>query len=250
MSSIHVELDEVFFHYGRTTVLHGLTWSLAGPAVIGLLGPNGTGKTTLIRLLATILEPAAGTIRFNGSDTSKLPGREALRLRLGYLPQELGYHPSFTALEFVAYVGWLRGMTSRNSQTEAQSALEVLGMADRANTKMRKLSGGQLRRVGIAQALVNRPAVLLLDEPTAGLDPGQRLDFRRLLRQVGKTSLVLVSTHLVEDVAAACDSVGVVREGSVVFQGSPMELEALGRDNVAEGGSAMESGYLAALSIV
>ncbi|CBG75031.1 MULTISPECIES: ABC transporter ATP-binding protein [Streptomyces] len=229
----------------KRMAVDGLDLSL-GTGVHGLLGPNGAGKTTLIRALATVLRPAGGTLELLGESASGLGEHRALRRRIGYLPQEFGYYKRFTVREFVEYMAWLKEVPEADIPAAVQRAVERVGLADRADDRMKSLSGGMVRRVGIAQAIVNDPVILLLDEPTAGLDPAQRLRFRRLLQELGSDTCVVVSTHLVEDVAAACTDVVLFAEGRLVFQGTPDELAAAGGpDHV--GDSPLERGYSALL---
>ncbi|MET7455220.1 ABC transporter ATP-binding protein [Streptomyces sp. NPDC005574] len=229
----------------KRMAVDGLDLSL-GTGVHGLLGPNGAGKTSLIRALATVLRPAEGTLELLGESVGGAGGYRALRRRIGYLPQEFGYYKRFTVREFVEYMAWLKEVPKADIPGAVQRAVERVGLADRADEKMKTLSGGMVRRVGIAQAIVNDPAILLLDEPTVGLDPAQRLRFRELLQELGQDTCVLVSTHLVEDVAAACTHVVLLTEGRLVFQGAPDELAALGGpDDV--GDSPLERGYSALL---
>jgi ABC-2 type transport system ATP-binding protein len=172
-----------------------------------------------------------------------------VRRRLGYLPQQFGYYPRFTVREFVEYFAWLKEMPSSAVPLAVDRAIERVGLTDRADDKLKKLSGGMLRRVGIAQAIVNDPDVLLLDEPTAGLDPEQRVNFRELLRAIGVDACVLVSTHLVEDVTAACTHVTLIDEGQAVFRGTPDDLIAAG-EGTSGGDTPIERGYTAALRAV
>ncbi len=231
---------------GRTRMaVDGLDLSL-GTGVHGLLGPNGAGKTTLIRALATVLRPAGGTLELLGESVGGQGGHRALRRRIGYLPQEFGYYKRFTVREFVEYMAWLKEVPKADVPAAVQRAIERVGLADRADTRMKALSGGMVRRAGIAQAVVNDPAVLLLDEPTAGLDPAQRVRFRKLLQELGTDTCVVVSTHLVEDVAAACTDVVLFAEGRLVFQGTPDELAAAGGPGHV-GDSPLERGYSALL---
>ncbi|WP_320781545.1 ABC transporter ATP-binding protein [Streptomyces sp. CRN 30] len=217
-----------------------------GTGVHGLLGPNGAGKSTLIRALATVLRPAAGTLELLGESVGDLGEQRALRRRIGYLPQEFGYYKRFTVREFVEYMAWLKEVPKADVPAAVQRAVERVGLADRADARMKTLSGGMVRRVGIAQAIVNDPALLLLDEPTVGLDPAQRLRFRDLLQELGQDTCVVVSTHLVEDVAAACTDVVLLAEGRLVFQGTPDELAAAGGPEHV-GDSPLERGYSALL---
>jgi ABC-2 type transport system ATP-binding protein len=244
---MNVEVQDVTQTFGRTQVLKGVDLEV-GRGVFGLLGPNGAGKTTLLRTLATALTPAGGTMRLLGYDVRDHGQRRELRRRLGYLPQALGYYPNFTVAEFVEYFALLKEMPHDKVRPAVARAIERVELGDRARSKLKTLSGGMLRRVGIAQAIVNEPDLLLLDEPTAGLDPEQRVTFRRLLREVGTRGTVIVSTHLVEDVGAACGQVALMQGGRIVFQGTPGQLMDRGDagDDVA-GDSPLERGYSAVL---
>jgi ABC-type multidrug transport system ATPase subunit len=214
-----------------------------GNGVHGLLGPNGAGKTTLMRALATVLRPAGGSLDLLGQAVNGNLDLRAVRRQIGYLPQEFGFYRRFTVREFVEYLAWLKQMPARDVPAAVQRAIERVDLTDRANHRMKTLSGGMRRRVGIAQAIVNDPQILLLDEPTAGLDPDQRLHFRALLRDLGTDTCVVVSTHLVEDVAAACTDVLLIDEGHVVFEGMPADLAAAGGAGDGAGDSPTERGY-------
>jgi ABC-type multidrug transport system ATPase subunit len=240
-AGVSVRAQGLTQRFGRTEVLKGVDLALA-PGVFGLLGPNGAGKTTLLRTLATVLTPSGGTLRLLELDPTQADQRRHLRRRLGYLPQSLGYYPNFTVAEFVEYFALLKEMPPSDVNRAVARAIERVGLSDRARSKLKTLSGGMLRRVGIAQAVVNEPDLLLLDEPTAGLDPEQRVGFRALLREIGEHGVVVVSTHLVEDVAAACTTVALMDAGRIVFQGTPDHLTALGVDHPV-GDSPLERGY-------
>jgi ABC-2 type transport system ATP-binding protein len=248
--AIHTEGLKV--RAGRHLAVDGMDLTL-GTGVHGLLGPNGAGKTTLMRALATlmralgtVLQPAGGKLTLFGESVDGRADLRRIRRGLGYLPQQFGFYPRFTVREFVEYMAWLKEMPKAAVPGAAQRAIERVGLADKAGARMKTLSGGMLRRAGIAQAIVNDPAVLLLDEPTVGLDPEQRLDFRELLRDVGVDSCVLVSTHLVEDVVAACTDVLLMNAGRLLFQGTPNDLVAQGGENFP-GDSPAERGYSALL---
>jgi ABC-2 type transport system ATP-binding protein len=229
---------------GRRPAVDGLELRL-GNGVHGLLGPNGAGKTTLVRALATVLHPAAGTLALLGESVNGRIDLRGLRRQIGYLPQEFGFYRRFTVREFVEYLAWLKELPPREVPGAVQRAIDRVGLTDRAEERMNTLSGGMVRRVGIAQALVNDPPLLLLDEPTAGLDPDQRMAFRALLRELAADTCVLVATHLVEDVAAACTQVLLMDQGRLVFQGTPADLAAAGGDGEGGGDSAAERGYSA-----
>ncbi|MET8340066.1 ATP-binding cassette domain-containing protein [Streptosporangium canum] len=210
--------------YGRNAVLDGLTLEF-GRGVTGLLGPNGAGKTTLLRSLATTLAPDGGQVRALGLDPADRGQRTDLRRRLGYLPQDPGFYPHFTLFELVDYVAILKELTDRRERhREVRRVLAEVDLADRARTKVRKLSGGMKQRLALAQALLGAPDLLILDEPTVGLDPEQRMRFRALVSRFGESRTVLLSTHQTEDVAALCERVIVMNRGRVVFQGTPAEL--------------------------
>lgn len=244
--AFNVEVHGLTQRFGRTEVVSGLDLDV-GAGVFGLLGPNGAGKTTLLRTLATIIPPSSGRLRLLGFDPTDGRERRLLRRRLGYLPQALGYYPNFTVWEFIEYFALLKELQPNTIRHAVARAIEQVDLSSRASSKLKSLSGGMLRRVGIAQAIVNDPALLLLDEPTAGLDPEQRVAFRTLLREVGTRATVIVSTHLVEDVTAACSDVALLERGRIAFRGTPAELIALG-DGYSVGDSPLERGYSAVLA--
>ncbi|WP_406154475.1 ABC transporter ATP-binding protein [Streptomyces sp. NBC_01023] len=243
-----IRLSRLTVRHRRTTALDSVDLDFA-PGVHGLLGPNGAGKTSLIRVLATVAAPTSGLIEMLGEDIAEHRGRAAVRRGLGYLPQEFGYYPGFTVREFVAYVAWLKEMPRAGTAQAVERAVDRVGLGDRIDAKVRTLSGGMVRRVGIAQAVVNEPDVLLLDEPTAGLDPEQRVEFRALIQELGEDSTVVVSTHLVEDVAVACTDVTLIEAGRIAYRGTPASLAALGESAAGRDcdGNAIERGYTAAL---
>jgi ABC-2 type transport system ATP-binding protein len=242
---LNVDISGVTRRFGRTTAVAGVDLR-AGPGVFGLLGPNGAGKTSLLRMMATAVPPTSGRLRLLGLDPGQHGPRRAIRRRLGYLPQSLGYYPGFTVTEFVEYFALLKEMPAARVPAAVATALDRVELGGQARARLRTLSGGMLRRAGIAQAIVNEPDLLLLDEPTAGLDPEQRMTFRRLLRDLGQHATVVVSTHLVEDVGAACAHVALMDRGQIVFHGAPDDLTARG-DGRATGDSPLERGYTAVL---
>ena len=244
---MNVEISDLTRRFGRTRAVDGVSLQ-AGAGVFGLLGPNGAGKTTLLRMTATVIPPSSGRLRLLGRDPGGYGPRREIRRRLGYLPQNLGYYPGFTVAEFAEYFALLKDMPPRQVPRSVAAAVEQVGLGDRARARLRTLSGGMLRRAGIAQAIVNQPELLLLDEPTAGLDPEQRVAFRALLRDLGERSTVIVSTHLVEDVGAACGEVALMDAGKVVFHGTPDELSARGEGTGAAGDAPLERGYRAVLA--
>jgi len=244
---MNVELTDLTRRFGRTQAVAGVSLT-GGPGVFGLIGPNGAGKTSLLRMMATVLPPTSGRMRLLGRDPGGYGPRREIRRRLGYLPQNLGYYPGFTVAEFVEYFALLKDMPASQVPRAVATAVERVGLGDRARAKLRTLSGGMLRRAGIAQAIVNEPELLLLDEPTAGLDPEQRLEFRALMRNMGQRATVIVSTHLVEDVGAACTEVALMDMGKIVFHGTPADLIARGEGTSAAGDAPLERGYSAVLA--
>jgi ABC-2 type transport system ATP-binding protein len=213
--------------FGPKVALADVDIDLAG-GITGLLGPNGAGKTTLLRILATVMAADRGEVRLLGNDPGTPEGRLAVRRRLGYLPQEPGFHRSFTAFEFVDYVAILKEWGDRRARhDEVRRVLSLVGLEPVMGTAIKKLSGGMRRRVAIAQAMLGDPDLLILDEPTAGLDPEQRLRFRELLSAVAAHSTVLLSTHQTDDVAALCNRVAVLLGGEIRFAGTPADLAAL-----------------------
>jgi ABC-2 type transport system ATP-binding protein len=243
---MNVEITGLTRRFGRTMAVAGVDLR-AGPGVLGLLGPNGAGKTSLLRMMATAIRPTSGTLRLLARDPGSYRPRREIRRRLGYLPQNLGYYPGFTVAEFVEYFALLKEMPSAQIPAAVAAAIERVELGGKAKTKLRALSGGMLRRVGVAQAIVNEPELLLLDEPTAGLDPEQRVAFRALLRDLGQRATVVVSTHLVEDVGAACTRVALMDQGKIVFQGTPEDLAAQG-EGYGTGDAPLERGYSAVLA--
>lgn len=221
---MELNIDRVTKQYGPKIAVDRISLTLK-PGVTGLLGANGAGKTTLMRILCGILRPTSGSISLDGLDVST----EGYRAVLGYLPQDFGYYPSFSALDFLLYLGALKGMERKQAKERSLELLEVVGLGEVARKKIRTFSGGMKQRLGIAQALLNRPKLLILDEPTAGLDPKERVRFRTLIEEQGKESIVLLSTHIVSDVEHIAGRILMVKDGQLIYDGSaadtPQDLE-------------------------
>jgi ABC-2 type transport system ATP-binding protein len=194
-----------------------------GPGVWGLVGPNGAGKTTLLRILATLMVPTQGSVSWNGQDIVREP--RTLRCELGYLPQDLGVYPQLTAFEFLQYMGELKGLSGSILAERVGKVLDMVNLTPDAMRRLRSYSGGMIRRLGIAQSLLNDPQVLLLDEPTAGLDPAERVRFRELIASLGGERVVLLSTHIITDVEAMATDLILLRQGRVRWTGTPRALE-------------------------
>jgi ABC-type multidrug transport system ATPase subunit len=193
--------------------------------MFGLLGPNGAGKTTLMRILAGIADASSGSANVDGHDLSTQAGKKAVKAMLGYLPQELGVYAELSAYQFVDYMAILKGLDDTHKRREqVEKVLEMVGLRQESGRKIKGFSGGMKRRVGIAQALVNDPGLLIVDEPTAGLDPEERIRFRNLLVNLAAERTVILSTHIVEDIGQTCRNLAVLSHGQVLFCGSPTEL--------------------------
>lgn len=224
--------------HALTKVYHGGIYALNDvdltipPGMFGLLGPNGAGKTTLMRMLAGIVRPTSGTICVGEHDEGTERGRNAVKRMLGYLPQDFGVYPDLNAREFLDYIAILKGMRDRAARHKCiYELLEIVSLTQVANRKLKTYSGGMKHRVGIAQALLGDPALLIVDEPTAGLDPEERIRFRNLLSDLGGNRTVLLSTHIVEDIAQTCRRLAVLKGGRLIFQGTTLEAirEAQGK---------------------
>ena len=227
-----IEIASLTKTFGRVEALRRVDLSI-GRGMFGLLGPNGAGKTTLMRILAGIVRPTAGTVRVGGSDHATDAGKRATKSILGYLPQELGMYPELTAEQLVDYMAILKGIDDgRLRRKRVEDVLEMVALSAVATRKIRTFSGGMKRRVGIAQALVNDPKLLIVDEPTAGLDPEERIRFRNLLVRLAGERTVLLSTHIVEDIGQTCRDLAVLGKGRILFRGSPADLAGVAEGHV------------------
>lgn len=224
-----ITMENLTKRYAQKSAVQGLSLTL-GEGVYGLLGANGAGKTTLMRMLCGILEPTEGRVLCGGMDIRALG--EEYRALLGYLPQDFGYYPDFTAREFLLYIASLKGLDKRQAAGRADELLQEVGLADAAKKKIRIYSGGMKQRLGIAQAMLNDPQLLILDEPTAGLDPKERVRFRNLIADYARGRTVLLSTHIVSDVEYIADEILLLKQGRLLERGTVPALTAAARGRV------------------
>lgn len=224
-----LQLEQLTKCYGNFAAVRDVNLTLGG-GVYGLLGANGAGKTTLMRMLCGILTPTRGTVRCGGADIARLG--EEYRAMLGYLPQDFGFYPDFTGPEFLRYIAALKGLTRAETARRIPELMRQVGLADAGRKKLRAYSGGMRQRLGIAQAMLNDPQILILDEPTAGLDPRERVRFRNLIADYAKGRTVLLSTHIVSDVEAIADEILLMKGGRIVEQGTVPQLADTARGKV------------------
>ena len=213
---MELQLRNLSKQYGTKCAVDNVNAKLE-PGVYGLLGANGAGKTTLMRMICGVLKPTSGDIRLNGKTINELG--EQYYTHLGYMPQDFGFYPDFTAREFMLYMAAVKGLDKRVAKTRTQDLLHMVNLDDVADKKIKSYSGGMKQRLGIAQALLNQPKILVLDEPTAGLDPKERVRFRDLIKDLGKDSIVLLSTHIVSDIEHIADDILMMKSGQLIYQG-------------------------------
>ncbi len=216
-------LDGLTKTFSSFPAVNNLSYTM-DTGVYGLLGVNGAGKTTLMRMLCTLLTPTSGTITWDGQDIFSLGS--AYRNLLGYLPQDFGHYPDFSVQDYLLYIASIKGLRPATARQRMQNLLEQVGLTQVRRQKMKKLSGGMKRRAGIAQAMLNDPKILILDEPTAGLDPKERIRFRNLISELAENRLVLLSTHIVSDVEYIADQILLMKDGSLVHHGTSQQLLA------------------------
>jgi ABC-2 type transport system ATP-binding protein len=217
---------------GNIQALGGIDLDI-GAGMFGLVGPNGAGKTSLMRILAGLLRASSGTVRVFGNDMATLRGKQDAKALLGYLPQELGLYPNLSGREFLDYIAILKGVTDGNTRKrQIAELLEHVRLSDVADRKLKTYSGGMKRRVGVAQALLGNPKLVIVDEPTVGLDPEERVRFRNLLSDTATRCTVILSTHIVEDISHSCNDLAVISKGRVLYRGSPSDLITKARGHV------------------
>lgn len=215
---MELKISNLTKQYAGKTAIDHISCSLT-PGITGLLGANGAGKSTLMRMVCGVMKPTDGVIMLDRYDVTQ----KEYRNQIGYLPQDFGYYPEFTGMEFLLYVAALKGLDGQTAKTRSMELLEQVNLENDAQKKIKTYSGGMKRRLGIAQTLLNRPKLIVLDEPTAGLDPKERVRFRHIFEQLGKDSIVLLSTHIVSDIEKCADRVMVIKDGQKVFDGTEEE---------------------------
>ncbi len=232
MPPCELVIDAVSFQYpGGHQAISDLCLRL-GPGILGLLGPNGAGKSTLMHILATLAKPTQGQVRWCGEDIARNP--DALRVALGYLPQDFGVYPALTAREFLGFLAAVKGLTGAHARQRIQTCLELVGLESVAERQLGDYSGGMRQRVGIAQALLNDPTLLIVDEPTVGLDPEERMRFRHVLTELAGERLIILSTHIVSDIEASATVLAVLSQGKLRFNDSPEALLAAAQGQIWE----------------
>lgn len=212
---MELQLQDLRKQYGEKCAVNNVSANLA-PGIYGLLGANGAGKTTLMRMICGVLKPTSGSIRLNGKTVEQLG--EQYYTHLGYMPQDFGFYPDFTAHEFMLYMAAVKGLDKRLAKKRTENLLHMVNLSDVADKKIKSYSGGMKQRLGIAQAELNSPAILILDEPTAGLDPKERVRFRNLISDFAKEKIVILSTHIVSDVSYIADTILMMKQGRFLLQ--------------------------------
>lgn len=212
---MELQLQNLRKQYGKKCAVNNVSANLV-PGVYGLLGANGAGKTTLMRMICGVLKPTSGSIRLNGKTIEQLG--ERYYTHLGYMPQDFGFYPDFTAREFMLYMAAVKGLNKRQAKNRTEYLLRMVNLSDVADKKIKSYSGGMKQRLGIAQAELNKPSILILDEPTAGLDPKERVRFRNLISNFAKEKIVILSTHIVSDVSYIADTILMMKQGRFLLQ--------------------------------
>lgn len=228
---MELQVEQLYKSYGKKEALQDVSFTLK-KGIYGLLGENGAGKSTLIRIMSTVDFPTKGMIRYDGENIFTLD--EKYRGKIGYMPQNYSVYPGFTAKDFLEYMGVLKGIPKEKLKSRIAEVLEFVNLSDVAGKKVKTFSGGMKRRIGIAQAIINEPEILILDEPTAGLDPTERIRFSNIISDMGKDKIVLLSTHIVSDIEAIANNLVVVKKGTVLKTGNVDEIIQIVKGRVWE----------------
>ncbi len=227
-----IKVENLTKKYGELAALDGVSFEMREGEVVGALGPNGAGKTTLLRILVTFLEPTAGKVTIDGLDINNPLHQERIKSKIGYLPEHAPLYEDMTVTEYLRFVGKMQGINKNNLEEAIFSVVEKCGLKGKENQEIATLSKGYRQRLGIAQALIHNPKIVILDEPTTGLDPNQRIEIRNLIKEIGKTKTVILSSHVLSEIQSTCSRVLIINKGKIVADGTPESLEADSRNKV------------------
>jgi ABC-2 type transport system ATP-binding protein len=226
-----IKVENLSKKYGDFVALQNVSFELKEGEVVGLLGPNGAGKTTLLRILVSFLKPTAGAVEIDGMDVSKQLLEQKIKSRIGYLPEQAPLYEDMLVSEYLEFIAAMQGLTPEETENRVKEVIKRCGLVEKRHAEIVTLSKGYRQRVGIAQALVHNPKIVILDEPTTGLDPNQRIEIRDLIKDIGKDRTVILSSHILSEVQSTCSRVIIINRGKIVADGSPEELESKGRGN-------------------
>jgi len=227
-----IKVENLTKKYGELAALDGVSFEMREGEVVGALGPNGAGKTTLLRILVTFLEPTAGKVAIDGLDINNPLHQERIKSKIGYLPEHAPLYEDMTVTEYLRFVGKMQGINKNNLEEAIFNVVEKCGLKKKENQEIATLSKGYRQRLGIAQALIHNPKIVILDEPTTGLDPNQRIEIRNLIKEIGKTKTVILSSHVLSEIQSTCSRVLIINKGKIVADGTPESLEADSRNKV------------------
>jgi len=225
-----IKVENLTKKYGELAALDGVSFEMREGEVVGALGPNGAGKTTLLRILVTFLEPTAGKVAIDGLDINNPLHQERIKSKIGYLPEHAPLYEDMTVTEYLRFVGKMQGINKNNLEEAIFNVVEKCGLEKKENQEIATLSKGYRQRLGIAQALIHNPKIVILDEPTTGLDPNQRIEIRNLIKEIGKTKTVILSSHVLSEIQSTCSRVLIINKGKIVADGTPESLEADSRN--------------------
>jgi len=224
-----IEVKNLVKKYGKTTALNGISFELEEGEIVGILGPNGAGKTTLLRVIVDFLNPTSGSVVIDGLDVAKSKFKQKIKNRIGYLPEHTPLYNDMTVSEYLEFIGKMQEIDNERLDEKIANVVEKCGLKEKKNAEISTLSKGYKQRTGIAQALIHDPKIVILDEPTTGLDPNQRIEIRELIKEIGKSKTVILSSHILSEVQATCSRVLIINKGGIVADGTPEELERKGR---------------------
>ncbi len=226
-----IKVDNLVKKYGEIAALDGVSFEMKEGEVVGILGPNGAGKTTLLRILVAFLKPNSGKITIDGLDINNPLMQQKIKSKIGYLPEHAPLYEDMTVTEYLTFVGKMQGIKSDDIYEKLAEVISKCGLEEKKNAEISMLSKGYRQRTGIAQALIHNPEIVILDEPTTGLDPNQRIEIRDLIKEIGKSKTVILSSHVLPEVQSTCSRVIILNKGKIVADGTPEELESKGGKN-------------------